>query len=553
MAASLALARAQVATGLSALVRAQQLAGQVLARTQAAATALLDGALLAAAPQWALSRIRARAIALTLARHYEAAQGGRRTTGWPRSHADANVAAQPALALLRAHARDLVRNNAWARRGLQVVTNNTVGWGIHAKPVGQNLEKLRAAWNAWAGSTECDADGRFTFAGLQALIMRGVAESGEILVRRRRRFVSDGYSLPVQLQVLEADFLDTMRDNMVGPAGGPIIQGIEFDKLGNRVAYWLYDRHPGSNWIGSVTSKRIPATEVIHVYKSDRPGQVRGVSWFGAAVLTLKDFDEFEDAALMKQKIAACFAAFVTNVDGTDAPLGEKDATNELVETLEPGLVSKLQPGRNVTFANPPLAPDDGFSVRTLRRIAAALGVTYEDMTGDYSLVNFSSARMARLAHWANVHDWRWNMLVPQFCDPAWAWAMEGAALVGLIDADALPLAEWTPPPMPMIEPDKEGLALSRLVRTGAMTPSEMVRQQGEDPEAHWREYEEDLQRLDAGGIVLDCDVRRVSQAGLMQVRAGAASKGDGKDSAAPSEEAPGAAEEVEEDAEEGA
>ena len=486
---------------------------------------LFDRAMLAVAPKWALSRLRARAIAATLARHYDAAQGGRRTVGWGRSTADANAENLPAIWVLRAHARELVRNNAWARNALRIIAKNTVGWGIQPKAVGAaDTAAVADLWKRWAGTTDCDADGRLTFYGLQALAMRTVVESGEVLVRRRRRRPADGLPLALQLQVLEPDFLDPMRDNIQGQAGGPIIQGVEFDPIGRRVAYWLFDRHPGSHMLASIVSKRVPAEDIIHVFAVDRPGQVRGVSWYAPAIVNLKDFDEYEDASLMRQKIAACFAAFVTDMDGAGSPLGEQSAAEPLVETIEPGLVSRLKPGQNIEFANPPISADDGFSARTLRRVAAAMGVTYEDLTGDYSQVNFSSARLARLAHWANVHNWRWNMLVPQFCDVAWGWAMEAAALANLVDG--APTAQWTPPPMPMIEPDKEGLALQRLVRAGAMTPSEMVREQGDDPEAHWAEYQADLERLDKAGIWLDSDVRRVSQAGLAQ---GASGKGKGE------------------------
>jgi len=86
-------------------------------------------------------------------------------------------------------------------------------------------------------------------------------------------------------------------------------------------------------------------------------------------------------------------------------------------------------------------------------------------------------------------------------------------------DADAT--AEWTPPPMPMIEPDKEGPALRRLVRIGAMTPDEMVRQQGLDPDAHWDAYEKNIKGIRARGITLDIDVAAVSDAGLTQERGG--------------------------------
>ena len=130
---------------------------------------------------------------------------------------------------------------------------------------------------------------------------------------------------------------------------------------------------------------------------------------------------------------------------------------------------------------------------------------------------------MARLAHWADVHDWRWNMLVPQLCDGAWGWAMEAAGVMGL--ASQAPAVEWTPPPMPVVEPDKEGLALMRQVHAGMKTFSAMAREQGEDPEAHWAKYAADLKRLDALGIKLDSDVRAVSQAGLAQTQPGAESQ----------------------------
>lgn len=485
-------------------------------------TNTLDRVLLAVAPKWALDRIRARAMALTIARHFEAAQGGRRTANWHKTSTDANAANGPALAQLRIHARDLVRNNEWATNGQRVVARNTVGWGVVPKPVEASPKRVTQAgvlWKKWADSTECDSEGRSTFYGIQRQAMETISVAGEVLVRRRQRRLEDKLTIPLQLQVLEPDFLDTGKDGLKGPSGGPIIQGVEYDQLGRRSGYWLFPEHPGSSRIGSLTSRRVAAEEILHVFRTDRPGQVRGVSWFAPAIVTLKDLDEYEDATLMRQKIAACFTAFVTDVDGAGTAIAEQDEDDELLEQLQPGLVSYLTPGKDVKFANPPLVNEDSFTAGALRKVAAGIGCTYEDLTGHYGEVNFSSARMARLAHWANVHDWRWNMLIPQLCNPVWTWAMQAALIAGSLPE--APAAAWTPPPMPMIEPDKEGLAYSRLVRNGAMTHDEMVREQGADPETHWAEYSEGLKRLDREGIVLDSDARKTSAAGLTQERAG--------------------------------
>lgn len=472
---------------------------------------------MAIAPRWALRRQQMR-TATTVTRHYEAAVSTRRTTGWARNATDADITIRGAMIELRMHARDLIRNNAWARRAQRVIANNTVGTGIVPKATDTDAgtaAKSALLWKRWAGTTECESEGRHTFAGIQHLVMKSVASDGEVLIRRRFRLAKDDLTIPLQLQILEADYLDHSKQLLSSDAGGPIISGVEFDLLGRRAAYWIYPKHPGSG-LNYQASVRTPATEILHIYYSERPGQSRGVSWFSAAILPLKDFDDYEDATLMRQKIAACFAAFVADIDGSGTALGEQNTADAFNEVLEPGMIKQLKPGETVTFGTPPTVTGDGFDSRTLHRIAAALGITYEDMTGDLERVNFSSARMGRIAHYENVKDWRWNMLIPLLCDGVWSWAMEAACLAG--ELKEAPAAEWTCPPMPMIEPDKEGLAISRLVRNGVTTFSEMIREQGGDPEAHFAEYAADLKRLKALGIVLDSDASETTAAGMAQI-----------------------------------
>ena len=81
-------------------------------------------------------------------------------------------------------------------------------------------------WSEFAASA--DADGLTDFAGLQALIVRSLVESGEVLVRLRERRVEDGLPVPLQLQVLEADHLDSGKTEELRD-GGFVLQGIEFD------------------------------------------------------------------------------------------------------------------------------------------------------------------------------------------------------------------------------------------------------------------------------------------------------------------------------------
>ena len=471
----------------------------------------LDRAIGFLAPQAALRRLRAQTAHALLARHYEGAATGRRTQGWYRTTTDANSAIGPSLAKLRDAARDLVRNNPYAESALSTIVDHAVGWGIVAATP-------HKAWQAWTESTDIDADGRHDLAGLEKLVMRTVVESGECLVRRRPRRLEDGFALPLQLQVLEPDFLDTSRDLASLPNGGKIVQGIEFDPLGKRAAYWLYRSHPGSSVsVTSITfsgaSSRIPAEDVLHIYQSGRPGQVRGASWFAPVLLRFKDFDEFEDATLMKQKIAACLAVLTSDIDGSAPALGTADDTAAPgIDSLYPGMILNVPPGRNIHVVNPPTVADyKDFSKTTLRAIATGLGVTYEDLTGDYENLPFSAARMSRLRHQARVDDWRWRLIVPQFLNPVWAWAMQSAAILGL---PVVHTTTWTAPPLPMIEPDKEGLAIQRNIRTGITTLSEAIRERGYNREQFLDELQADFQELTRRGLVLDCDPRLMTQAG---------------------------------------
>lgn len=476
------------------------------------------------APQWGASRARAR----MMARHFEAASVGRRTDGWHRLATDANAAAAGSLSLLRAQGRDLVRNNPWARRGVRRILSDAVGCGIRPKATGRGRDLVMKRWRTWAETTECDAAGRLTFYGLERLALNTIAQSGEVLIRRRFRMPGDGLSVPLQLQVLEPDFLDTGRDGYLGEAGGPIVQGVEHDAIGRRVAYWLFDRHPGSTGaIGSrgkisPISRRVLADGVLHVFDLERPGQVRGPSWFASVDVRLHEFDEFEDATLMKQKIASCLAAFVTdleNPNSTGGILGQggiDSATSQATDTLEPGMIVPLTPGKQVQFSNPPQASDyQSFSATCLRGIAAGLGTTYSGLTGDYSQANYSSERAARLDHRGDVESWQEHMLIPQLCQPAWRWFVNAMIMNGDAVEDAP--AEWTCQPMSIIDPEKDARATVAEIRSGLKSWAEAVRERGYDPDAVLAEIIAYNKKIDAGEVVLDSDPRLTNGSGAQQ------------------------------------
>ncbi len=474
----------------------------------------LDRAIGAVAPGAALRRARQRQMLGLVQRAYEGARSGRRTDGWVTAGTGANAEIGPAISRLRDRSRDLVRNNPYATKAVHALVSNMVGTGIVPRARADQQEVARAADQLWQRFVErCDADGLTDFAGLQALIVRTMAESGEVLVRLRDRRAEDDLPVPLQLQVLEPDHLDTSKTADLAD-GGFVLQGIEFDGLGRRRAYWLFANHPGDGR-GALVSRPVPARQILHLYERLRPGQVRGVPWFAPIILKLRDLDDYDDAELMRKKIEACFAAFVTGAED-DETLGKTEArsSGERVESFEPGMIEYLEPGKDVKFATPSSGGGYAEYMRLqLHAVAAGVGLTYELLTGDLSQVNYSSIRAGLIEFRRRMEALQWQLLVPGLCQPVWRRFVAMGQAAGTLP-EGIITAEWTAPRFEAVDPLKDIQADILAVRAGVMTLKEAIARQGYDPAQVLTEIAATNAELDAAGIVLDTDPRRATRNG---------------------------------------
>lgn len=462
-----------------------------------------------------LIKKRASLAARAIMGRYEGASHSRRTESWRAPASGPNTAMDYSLPTLRARSRDLVRNHWAARRGISVIAYNAVGSGIipTAKTAdGAESEPVEKVLKGWADTAKCDAFGRLTLYGLQALVVHTMAEAGGCLILRDRvgtaKMRELGLGIPLQLRVLEPDYLDPYIDGPQ-PDGAFAIKGVEFSADGRTLAYHLYDEHPGETHRHlSLTSTRYPAEDVSYVFRIRRPGQAHDVPWLTPVMIRMKDYDEYEQAQLMRQKIAATFAVFVRNLKGE--PTGEESEAF----SLKPGMVRWLEPGEDVTFADPPgVSGYADYARVNLRAIAAGLGITYESLTADYSQVNYSSARMANLEMLANINDLRENTLIPQMCRRIEAWVKEACESAG-IAADTT-VWEWTAPRREMLNPKEEIAAMALAVRNGFSSRQDEIRKLGRDSAEVMREISEDNAIADMLGLILDSDPRKVTQQGM--------------------------------------
>jgi len=444
-------------------------------------------------------------------RRYEAATKGRRTQGWVAPSSSSNVELNGALDTLRARSRDLARNNPYMSRALQVITGATVGDGISHKFTAKSepqQKKIEDLWRAWGESKACDFYGLGNIYTLQAQVIKSVAEGGDCFARRIKTKSNDGLSVPLQIQLLEGDFVDNAYTTDLG-GGKSVIQGVEFDSKGKRVAYHIWNKHPGD--VGSKERIRVDAADIIPIFRVDRIGQVRGAPWGAPVMMKLNEFGEYEDAQLVRQKMSACHVGFIYDING----IADSQSAPP-VDKFEPGMLEVLPPGMDIKFNSPPGV--DGmkdYSNQVLHAIASGLGISYEALTGDFSQVNFSSARMAAIEMYRNVDQWRWNMLIPQFCEVVGSWFLEAAALTGVKTEGVT--QSFTAPKREMIDPGGETLAIQRQIRSGLKTQSEALRELGYDPKIVLSEMKSDNDLIDQLGLALDTDPRKMSQIGFAQ------------------------------------
>lgn len=486
----------------------------------------LDKAVAVFAPVTATKRALARQVfdglsKSSLARGYDGASKGRRTDGWRTSGTSADTEVSMAGALLRDRMRDLVRNNPHAAKAVSVLVNNIIGAGIMPRAASGN-EKLDNAvnklWGQW--SRQCDADGQLNFYGLQTLICREMVEAGEVLVRRRMRKASDGLTIPLQLQILEADFLDATQN---GETAGKdrIVQGVQFDGIGQRKAYWIYENHPGDAFgaiQGGFQSNAVSATDIVHVYEKQRV-QVRGVPWGAPVIRSLRDLDDYEVAEIVRKKTEACVTAIVVGDDETQQGVAPTvtDADGRRVEQFEPGLIAYARGGKDIKFNQP--AATGGYAEykrASLHTISAGFRVPYELLTGDLSQVNYSSIRAGLVEFRRMIDAVQWQLFIPMFCQPAWNWFAEAAWMAGHIPEPVVPV-EWSPPKFEAVDPMKDAMADLLSIRSGTMTLAEAIAQQGRNPDAVLAEIANMNTKLDEAGIVLDSDPRRVTKTGSAQ------------------------------------
>lgn len=443
---------------------------------------------------------------------FEAGMGNRRLRNFLSTKTHVNSLISQSGGDIAARARSLVRNNGYARQAVESWAANAVGSGISPSPLvdqPEAKERIKALFQAW--TDESDAEGITDFYGQQRRAAREYMAPGEVFFRFRPRRPSDGLTVPIQLQMIPSEQL-SLTKNEVAANGNRIRQGIEYDRIGRKVAYHFWRNHPGDWTEGDAVLQEttpVPAADVIHMFDPFEGGQRRGVSVFSAAIVKLFSLDVYDDAELARKNTVALsgFALKQATPEAWEGPPTDPVTGLPLDRAevnLEPGQITLLDPGEDmVSIGQADLGQSyEPFQYRTLLQISAALGIPYAYLSGDMVKANYSNSRLALLEFRRRVEAWQDSVMIAQFCRPVWVRWMDTAVLSGaLVLPDYEPrraeylACDWLGDPWGWMDPQKDVRGQLEEVAGGLTSRRRLVAARGYDIETIDRERAQDLKR----------------------------------------------------------
>jgi lambda family phage portal protein len=319
----------------------------------------------------------------------------------------------------------------------------------------------------------------------------------------------DGVQLDIKL--VEAEMVATpigMYIPNTTPEGS-IVDGLEFDEVGNVIAYKVLKYHPGSNYrISNFEFNRVPAENMVHWYTRIRPAQHRGVTEIAPALRLFAQLRRYTDAVIAAAETAADFAAFLH----TNSPAAEVDDVDAFAEMpIEKRSLVTLPEGWDVSQlkAEQPTANFGEFRRSILNEIARCLQLPYNVAALDSSSYNYASGRMDHQVYAATQRVQR-DKLERLMLDKTLRMWLDEATLLGMVPRGLPPVAEWqwawVWDGKEHVDPSKEANATETRLRTHTTTLAAEYAKAGKNWEAELRQRAAEVALMKELGLFVDLE-----------------------------------------------
>lgn len=441
---------------------------------------------------------------------------------------------------------DLARNDGWASAALSRNIDSAIGsgWRLSAKPNARRLgipqkaaddlgDEIESAFEEYADDPRfyCHMQRRMTLGGIVALGYRHRLADGDAFAVLHWR---EDRPYATTIEIIHPDRCVTPFGRREGDG---VRSGVELGPNGEPVGYHFLVEHPGENAMFALGLARktvfIPRETsfgramVVHAFESTEAGQVRGVPLLSPIVKKLRMLGRYDEAELQASVLNAVLAAFITTPYDPELTAGAIGSIDQLTSHQQMRLdmygeapinvdgvrVNFLAPGDKAEFLNPrhPNSVFEQFERTALRNVASATGLSYEQLSMDWSQSNYSSARAALLEVWRGLTARR-EFFAQTFMQPIYAAWLEEAIDKGTVRVPAgarafseavgaWTKARWIGPARGWVDPVKEAGAAIARINAGLSSYERECAEQGIDYQENFRQIARERAEMKALGL----------------------------------------------------
>lgn len=434
--------------------------------------------------------------------------------------------------LVMGRARDLDENNGWINGGLDRRVESVIGGQIKlsAQPVYSLLGRdinwrmkwardVQARHRVWANDIErrCDARQTLSFGAMAKLAYLTYIRDGECAAEVRDD--ARGLSNTTNILLIAPERISHPTDR--GLMEGPLLRnGIEYDKNGAPIAYYVSSHHQADTVSskGALKWERIPArgptgrAKFVHVFSPRRVEQMRGISRLAEAMVPSKMVDRVDRAEVAAALKSAIHSFFIKSPGTTEdleealAPGSDDSAADTWINpyldfrerapvAVDYASVVHLFPGEDVVTPErtSPNSNYPDFVRFVLQKIAGSIGLSYQQLSNDWSSINYSSARALLNEMWRSFLEDR-HFFTQAFLTPFYAAWLEievangdvkvpGGPIAFYKNKTALCMAEWIGPGRGTVDPLKEANGNNLDTAAGRTSTIEHILERGRDPD----------------------------------------------------------------------
>lgn len=434
-------------------------------------------------PTVIVARYDAASYASENAKHWQSAD-------YLSADAEANESARKTL---RVRSRYEVANNSYAKGMILTLANDTIGTGPRLQMMTQDEElnsTIEKAFMSWAE--------RIDLAGKLRTIRMARCQDGEVFILLAENPLYNVRDVQLDLQIIEADRI--AEPSLIAEPNN--IDGIIFDAHGNPYRYRMLKYHPGGNEVGSnqFEYEDVPAENMIHYFRADRPGQHRGVPEITPALPLFAQLRRFTLAVLSAAEAAADFAGILY----TDAPAGETDEVDPMdyIE-LRRNMLVTMPGGWKMAQLDPkqPCSTYSEFKAQILNEIARCLNMPFNIASGNSSGYNYASGRLDHQTYFKSLRVERSGIECQILDRVFYAWFKEYALLNNIKEKQNEHTWFWDG--FEHVDPGKEANAIDIKLKNGTTTYAAEYAKQGRDWEDELSQVAKERKKMTELGIVL--------------------------------------------------